>query len=65
MWDIADEKKKMIFERNKFIKRVNRILKLLRGSNLDEFRICFDKFKQRFDIHENNLYNKRYSGHDV
>ena len=42
MWDIADKKKKMKFERSKFIKRVNRILKLLRGSNLDEFRVCFE-----------------------
>ncbi|XP_050256621.1 putative FBD-associated F-box protein At5g38570 [Quercus robur] len=52
MWDIADEKKKMKFERKKFIKRVNRILKLLRGSNLDEFRVCFEfdnNFKDLID----------------
>ncbi|KAF3972394.1 hypothetical protein CMV_004099 [Castanea mollissima] len=32
----------MKHERKKFIKRVNRILKLLRGSNLDGFRVCFE-----------------------
>ena len=50
MWDIADKKKKMKFERNKFIKRVNYILKLLRGSNLDEFRVCFEFNKDFKDL---------------
>ena len=50
MWDIADEKKKMKFERKKFIKRVNRILKFLRGSNLDEFRVCFEFNKDFKDL---------------
>ena len=46
---------------------VNRKVERYQNDNYawHEFRIRFDKYKQRFDIHENNLYNKRYSGHDV
>jgi len=47
MWDIEDEKKTLIFERNKFVKSVNRILKLHQGSPIDELRVCFD-LKQTF-----------------
>ncbi|KAK4594403.1 hypothetical protein RGQ29_018182 [Quercus rubra] len=42
MWDIADEKKQLKVERNNFVKRVNRILKLHQGSNIDRFRVCFE-----------------------
>ncbi|KAL4598564.1 hypothetical protein ACB092_11G068200 [Castanea dentata] len=42
MWDIADEKKQLKVERNNFAKRVNRILKLHQGSNIDQFRVCFE-----------------------
>ena len=42
MWDIADEKKQLKVERNNFAKRVNRILKLHHGSNIDQFSVCFE-----------------------
>ena len=45
-WAIADRKKKMKGERRKFVKRVNHVLKLHQGSNIDQFRVCFE-----FDNH--------------
>ncbi|XP_065633694.1 F-box protein At4g09920 isoform X1 [Quercus suber] len=41
-WAIADRKKKMKGERRKFVKRVNHVLKLHQGSNIDQFRVCFE-----------------------
>ena len=45
-WAIADRKKKMKGERRKSVKRVNHVLKLHQGSNIDQFRVCFE-----FDNH--------------